>query len=96
MKSAGRKAIVFSMLIAALYVLAYFLVMARNVPAVDLNGVVRFQSSFRMAPVAGRLGPFTIEASKVTFWNYLFYPIDALFYSLAPTNTSFNTIPPLH
>ena len=76
------------------YIAAYFLLMARNVPAVDKAGKVVFQSSFRMAHTAGRLGPLTIEASEVTVLNYIFYPMDKLFYALAPANRSFNSIPP--
>lgn len=69
--------------------------MVRNVPAVDNEGKVMFPSSFRMAHSAGRLGPLTIQASEVSFLNYFFYPLDALYYSLAPAGWSFNTIPSL-
>ena len=75
------------------YITAYFLVMARNVPAVDKAGKVVFHSSFRMAHTAGRLGPLTIEASEVSVLNYVFYPIDKLYYAVAPRNLSLNTIP---
>ena len=79
--------------VGALYIVAYFVVMARNVPAVDKTGKVAFRSSFRMAHTAGRLGPLTIEASEVSVMNYVFYPLDGLYYALAPTNRSFNAIP---
>jgi hypothetical protein len=92
MKIAGRICAVFVLL----YVVAYFVVMARNVPAVDKTGKVAFQSSFRMAHTAGQLGPLTIEASEVTILNYIFYPMDKLYYALAPANRSFNTIPTGH
>lgn len=75
------------------YVLAYFLVMARNVPAVDNAGNVVSRSSFRMAHTAGRLGPITIEGSEVTVFNYIFYPMDKLWYAVAPTNVSYNSVP---
>ena len=78
---------------AVVYVIAYFVLMARNVPAVDKTGKVAFQSSFRMAHTAGRLGPLTIEASEVSALNYLFYPMDKLYYALAPANQSLNSIP---
>ena len=78
---------------ALAYVIAYFVLMARNVPAVDEKGRVAFRSSFRMARTAGRLGPLTIEASEVTFLNYLFYPMDKLYYALAPASHSFNSLP---
>lgn len=75
------------------YVIAYFIMMARNVPAVDGVGRVAFRSSFRMARSAGRLGPLTIEACEVSPLNYVFYPMDVLFYSVAPASSSFNSIP---
>ena len=80
MKIAAKVLTVFVLL----YVLSYFLVMARNVPAVDKTGKVAFRSSFRMAHTAGRLGPLTIEASEVTVLNYIFYPMDKLYYAVAP------------
>lgn len=79
--------------VAGVYVIAYFLLMARNVPAVDRAGRLAFRSSFRMAHTAGRLGPITIEACEVTFLNYVFYPMDKLYYALAPGNKSLNTMP---
>jgi hypothetical protein len=78
---------------AMVYVTAYFVLMARNVPAVDKTGKVVFQSSFRLAHTAGRLGPLTIQASELSPLNYLFYPMDRLYYALAPANLSLNTIP---
>lgn len=78
---------------AVVYVIAYFVLMARNVPAVDKTGKVAFQTSSRMARTAGRLGPLTIEASEVSALNYLFYPMDKLYYPLAPANHSLNSIP---
>ena len=81
-----------SVAVAAIYVIAYFVLMARNGPAVDKAGRVAFQSSFRMAHTAGRLGPLTIEASEVSALNYLFYPMDKLYYALAPANQSLNSI----
>ncbi len=78
---------------AVVYVITYFVLMARNVPAVDKTGKVAFQSSFRMAHTAGRLGPLTIEASEVSVLNYLFYPMDKVYYALAPANRSLNSIP---
>jgi hypothetical protein len=80
---------------AVVYVIAYFVLMARNVPAVDKRGKVAFQSSFRMAHTAGHLGPLTIEASEVSVFNYLFYPMDKLYYAVAPANQSLNSIPSL-
>ncbi|MBI4658081.1 MAG: hypothetical protein HY735_04385 [Verrucomicrobia bacterium] len=64
------------------YVLSYFVLMARNVPALDNNGTKRFESAFRLAPTAGRLGPLSIQASQVTVFNYIFYPIDLAYYRL--------------
>lgn len=78
---------------AIVYIITYFVLMARNVPAVDKTGKVAFKSSFRMARTAGRLGLLTIEASEVSVLNYLFYPLDKLYYALAPANHSFNSIP---
>jgi hypothetical protein len=66
----------------ALYVAAYFLFMARNVPALDQRGKVAFNSSFRLARVAGRMGPLSIETSQVTIWNYLFLPVDTIYYAI--------------
>ena len=78
---------------AMIYFIAYFLLMARNVPAVDKAGRVVFQSSYRMARTADPLGPLTIAASHVSFLNYLFYPMDKLYYRFAPANVSLNSIP---
>jgi hypothetical protein len=80
-------------ILALLYVCAYFAVMARNVPAVNKSGKVLFHSSFRMARTAGRSGPITIETSEVTAMNYVFYPLDVLYYALASPNDSFNSLP---
>jgi hypothetical protein len=76
---------------ALVYVTAYFLLMARNVPAVDNSGRIAFDSAFRMAPSAGRTG--LIQTYQVTWLNYLFYPLDKVYYSLAPSEWSLNTMP---
>ena len=78
------------------YALAYFLLMARNVPAVSQAGEVRFQSSFRFAAPAGRLGESSVKAYYVTAANYIFYPADCVFYGIAPPRWSLNTLPSLH
>ena len=83
-------------LCALVYVGAYFLLMARNVAAFDNSGKAAFRSSFRMAhrhePIGS--GPMlSISASDVSVLNYLFYPLDELYYAMAPTNWSLNTIP---
>ena len=88
----GRMGFIAAVALCA-YALAYFLLMARNVPAVSPTGAVRFRSAFRLAPSAGRLGDLSIEASRVTLANYLFYPADLVYYRFAPSQWSLNTLP---
>jgi hypothetical protein len=78
-------------MMALAYVAAYFAFMARNVPAVDDTGRVAFKSSFRMAPGAGRSG--LVQTYRVTWLNYVFYPLDAAYYAVAPADVSLNTLP---
>src|ERR1051326_3718288 len=66
MKDHGIKGIGMFALVTVIYVLAYFVMMARNVPAVNKDGQIAFRSCFRMAPYEGR-------KPKVSPLNYLFY-----------------------
>jgi hypothetical protein len=80
--------------VLAIYLLAYFLLMARNVAAVNpKTGKSEFRSSYRMAPSTGQSGPLSITTPEVSPLNYVFYPLDVIYYALAPTNRSFNSIP---
>ena len=82
--------------IIVIYVSAYFLLMVRNVEAIDpKSGKAAFRSSFRFARSAGQLGPLSIRASEVSPLNYLFYPLDIVYYAVARTNRSHNSIPDL-
>jgi hypothetical protein len=77
------------------YAFSYFLLMARNVPAVDRNDRIQFRSSFRMAAGTSTVmtgGVTTIEKG-VTFLNYIFYPMDMVYYRIAPDGMSSNTMP---
>lgn len=76
--------------VATIYFVSYFLLMARNVPALDESEVIAFKSSFRMARTV-RLG--SLRVSEVSWLNYFFLPMDGLYYALAPANCSLNTIP---
>ena len=89
-----RSALVFGFFIAA-YVLGYFLLMARNVSAVDRNDQILFRSSFRMAPGTSTVAPggVTTIVRGVTFLNYVFYPLDIVYYAIVPKGMSFNTMP---
>lgn len=89
----GVRVLKASLLVALLYIAAYFMLMARNVPAVDVQGNIAFSSSFRFSRPAGRLGPLTMTASESSIFNYLFYPADKVFYALAPRNYSVNSVP---
>jgi hypothetical protein len=69
-----------------LYVGVYLLLMVRDVPSIDAAGYYEFQSSSRFAgrigdeglPVGHRL---TIFHSRTSTLNYLFYPLDYIYYS---------------
>jgi hypothetical protein len=81
---------------AVVYIGAYFFLMAWNVAAFDNSGKAAFRSSFRMAHLHGPIGSgpmLSISASGVSVLNYVFYPMDELYYAIAPTNWSLNTIP---
>jgi len=80
--------------VIGIYILAYFLLMVRNVQAIDpKNGKAAFQSSFRFSHSAGQLGPLSIRSSAVSPLNYFFYPLDLIYYAVARTNESYNSIP---
>lgn len=66
--------------ILALYLLGYFTLIVRDCPAVS-NGQVRFRSCSRFAPDADLPGsPITITVGEVTALNYLYYPMDLIYY----------------
>jgi len=75
-----------------IYTISYFLLMVRNVPAVDEQGNVAFKSSFRWAHSAG-IKTVSIAVPKTSCLNYVFYPIDKIFYAIAPTSWSLNKFP---
>ncbi len=77
----------------SIYVLAYFVIMARNVPAVSAERKLTFRSCYRGAAPVGRSGPLTISVYEVSVFNYIFYPMDCLYYLLAPPGRSLNTLP---
>jgi len=67
------------------YILSYFLLMDRNLPA-RKNGVLKFQSSFRLAPSGEPIGPLGILTVKATAFNYIYYPMDLLYFWLCESN----------
>jgi len=83
-----------SIFIIIVYFFTYFLLMARNAPAVDKEGKIVFRSSFRLAQSAGRLNSSSIETYEITVLNYFYYPMDKVYYAVFPRNWSLNTIPP--
>lgn len=69
-----------------LYVGAYLLLMVRDVPSIDAAGYREFQSSSRFARWIGDSGlpagyRLTIFLSRTSPLNYLFYPLDYIYYS---------------
>lgn len=70
-------------MVVACYVVTYFALMIRDCSAVK-DGVPKFRSCYRWAPDADiRASPITITVGKVTPLNYLFYPMDLVYYTIA-------------
>ena len=67
------------------YIGSYWILMVRNCPAIDSNGNITFLSSFRGAPEITRFHGLTYMVGKVTVWNYLYSPLDHLYYSFRPS-----------
>ena len=65
--------------ICILYVFAYFLLMARNVPAVDKYGNVKYRSAYRFAKSVGRIDKNTTYSVEVSVFNSIFLPLDFVF-----------------
>ncbi len=70
-----------------MYVASYFILMARNVAAVDQFGNVQFQSAFRFGQTVGRIQKGGPDAVEVSIFNHLYFPLDMVFYRLSPTNS---------
>ena len=58
--------------------------MIRDCPAWDKNGHAAFYSSYRWASFDGNHGGITMPAYKVSIFNYIYYPIDIVYYFLFP------------
>jgi hypothetical protein len=82
------------------YIAAYIILMARNVPAVDKYGIVKYRSAFRFGNIAGRVRKGGPEAVEVSVLNYIFIPLDVVFYAISKTNSynhiHNNSVDPLH
>jgi hypothetical protein len=69
----------------AVYLLSYAVLMNRRSPAITegkgFHWVV-FQSSFRFAPQADGY-------PAATFWNYLYYPLDKIYFGLFPSHRKY-------
>jgi hypothetical protein len=94
MNKAIKKSCIITLLVLSAYILSYFILMARNMTAVDKDGNVIFRSAYRFAPspdpVNSGNGGTTIVVGKVTIWNYIFYPLDIVYYKLTLTPHSTN------
>lgn len=70
----------------ALYAIGYFVLMSRHCPAVNRREEVVFRSSCRFMPYpyVVRCGPggMSTTVGRVTAFNYIFYPMDALYYTI--------------
>jgi len=80
-----RRKVSWIVLIPGLYILGYFVLMVRDVPAWK-NGKIAFRSSFRWASVCERTPgviEISISDSAVSIWNYIFLPADSVFYPLS-------------
>jgi hypothetical protein len=68
----------------AAYLISYLLLMTRNTPAYDAQERFAFRSSCRFTPHPHtmRLSPggMTTVVGRVTFLNYLYYPLDVIFF----------------
>lgn len=89
-----RKSHKFLLAVIGSYLLSYLMLMRRDWPAYDKTERIAFRSACRFAPF-----PFTQKSSsrltivvgRVTFLNYLFYPLDFVYYrirGLSPTPAS--------
>jgi hypothetical protein len=62
--------------------------MVRFCPA-TVRGVPQFDSCFIWAPDEDIKGaPITITVGRVTIFNYIYYPLDVLYYAIVPAPTS--------
>jgi hypothetical protein len=62
------------------YVLSYLLVTIRNCPALDSTDVVRFRTAIKYNPKEVTLGDFKVTVAKACTLNYVYVPLDALYY----------------
>lgn len=73
--------------------------MQRNVPAYNNNYVLEFNSACRFGSgdtihAYQGTNPFTLNYSRVRKINYIYLPLDILYYALRGTNAvSFHTLP---
>ena len=68
----------------AVYVAAYFLLMARDVASVNKTTLKReFRSCSRFGPKESFVDGITITTSTTCTLNYIFYPADLVYYSIA-------------
>ena len=68
----------------AIYVVSYLVLMSRSVPAYDQYEKFAFRSSCRFTPhpytQRSSPGGMTTEVGRLTFSNYVYYPLDRLFF----------------
>ncbi len=69
------------------YIGTYFLFMVRHSPAFSDSGQILFDSSCRWGRVDFfvRPGGTTVEAYRVTVFNYFYYPLDVVYYAMERT-----------
>ena len=70
--------------VLAVYVTAYFFLMARDVASVNGTTLMReFRSCSRFGPTVSFVDGITITTSRTCILNYIFYPADLVYYSIA-------------
>ena len=71
-----------------IYVVAYFFLMNRSIPAIDDYGHPVFYSSFLLGPITGRAQQFTIITTGPCWANYFFLPVDFAWRAIVRPDTS--------
>jgi hypothetical protein len=64
------------------YLVSYLVLMTRNTPAADEHGNTMFRSSFRFGQGVKSRGDLTIIVGKVTILNYIYCPLDYVYFSV--------------
>ncbi len=81
---------------AILYVGGYFLLMQRNLPALNENYDISFKSSFRFAPnIPIKTESCTFFYAEESIFNWIFLPLDNWYYQLLSSKNTKNTLTPV-